>query len=49
MIVGLLSERNTTTFTWWLASLIKPDEGAVYLNDEDITRLLYRRAKLGIG
>ncbi|HEU4902364.1 MAG TPA: LPS export ABC transporter ATP-binding protein, partial [Flavisolibacter sp.] len=33
-----------------VVGLIKPDEGAVYLDDEDITKLaMYRRAQLGIG
>ncbi len=30
--------------------LVKPDEGKVYLNDEDITKLpMYKRAQMGIG
>src|SRR5690606_18587210 len=30
--------------------LVKPDEGHVYLNDQDITKLpMYKRAQLGIG
>ena len=33
-----------------VVGLIKPDEGTVYLNDTDITRLpMYKRAKMGIG
>lgn len=51
-IVGLLGPNGagkTTTF-YMVVGLIKPDEGAVYLDDEDITRLaMYRRAQLGIG
>ena len=51
-IVGLLGPNGagkTTTF-YMVVGLIKPDDGAVYLNGEDITRLaMYRRAKLGIG
>jgi len=51
-IVGLLGPNGagkTTTF-YMVVGLIKPDEGAVYLNDDDITKLaMYRRAQLGIG
>lgn len=51
-IVGLLGPNGagkTTTF-YMVVGLIKPDEGAVYLNDENITRLaMYKRAQLGIG
>lgn len=51
-IVGLLGPNGagkTTTF-YQVVGLIQPDEGSVYLNDEDITRLaMYKRAKLGIG
>lgn len=51
-IVGLLGPNGagkTTTF-YMVVGLIKPDEGRVYLNDEDITKLaMYRRARLGIG
>ena len=51
-IVGLLGPNGagkTTTF-YMVVGLIKPDEGAVYLDDEDITKLaMYRRAQLGIG
>lgn len=51
-IVGLLGPNGagkTTTF-YMVVGLIKPDEGAVYLDGEDITQLaMYRRAKLGIG
>src|SRR5256885_10438984 len=33
-----------------IVGLIKPNEGKIFLNDEDITRLpMYKRAKLGIG
>jgi lipopolysaccharide export system ATP-binding protein len=51
-IVGLLGPNGagkTTTF-YQVVGLIKPDEGDVFLNDENITHLaMYKRAKLGIG
>jgi lipopolysaccharide export system ATP-binding protein len=51
-IVGLLGPNGagkTTTF-YMVVGLIKPDEGTVYLDGQDITRLaMYRRARLGIG
>ena len=51
-IVGLLGPNGagkTTTF-YMTVGLITPDEGKVFLNDEDITRLpMYKRAKMGIG
>ena len=51
-IVGLLGPNGagkTTTF-YQVVGLIKPDQGNVYLNDNDITKLpMYKRAKLGIG
>ncbi len=51
-IVGLLGPNGagkTTTF-YQVVGLIKPDEGKVYLDEEDITRLaMYKRAKMGIG
>jgi lipopolysaccharide export system ATP-binding protein len=51
-IVGLLGPNGagkTTTF-YMVVGLIKPDEGEVFLNEENITRLpMYKRAKLGIG
>lgn len=51
-IVGLLGPNGagkTTTF-YMVVGLIKPDEGRVYLNDQDITRLpMYKRAQMGIG
>ena len=51
-IVGLLGPNGagkTTTF-YQVVGLIKPDEGTVFLNDTDITKLpMYKRAKLGIG
>lgn len=51
-IVGLLGPNGagkTTTF-YMIVGLIKPNEGHIYLEDEDITDLpMYRRAKRGIG
>src|SRR6188768_432184 len=51
-IVGLLGPNGagkTTTF-YQVVGLIKPDQGNVYLNDDDITKLpMYKRAKMGIG
>jgi lipopolysaccharide export system ATP-binding protein len=51
-IVGLLGPNGagkTTTF-YMVVGLIKPDEGTVFLNDQDITRLpMYKRAQMGIG
>jgi len=51
-IVGLLGPNGagkTTTF-YMVVGLIKPDEGTVFLQDEDITKLaMYKRAQLGIG
>lgn len=51
-IVGLLGPNGagkTTTF-YIVVGLIKPDDGRVYLNKEDITKLpMYKRAQMGIG
>jgi lipopolysaccharide export system ATP-binding protein len=51
-IVGLLGPNGagkTTTF-YMTVGLIKPDQGEVFLNDENITKLpMYKRAKMGIG
>lgn len=51
-IVGLLGPNGagkTTTF-YMVVGLIKPDEGKVFLDQEDITRLpMYKRAQMGIG
>ena len=51
-IVGLLGPNGagkTTTF-YMVVGLIKPDEGQVFLDDQDITRLpMYKRAQLGLG
>ena len=51
-IVGLLGPNGagkTTTF-YMVVGLIKPDEGTVFLNDDDITSMaMYKRSQLGIG
>jgi lipopolysaccharide export system ATP-binding protein len=51
-IVGLLGPNGagkTTTF-YMVVGLIKPDEGNVFLNDLNITKLpMYKRAQMGIG
>jgi lipopolysaccharide export system ATP-binding protein len=51
-IVGLLGPNGagkTTTF-YMVVGLIKPDEGKVFLNEDDITTMaMYKRSQLGIG
>jgi len=51
-IVGLLGPNGagkTTTF-YMMVGLIKPNDGAIHLNDQDITKLpMFKRARLGIG
>ncbi len=51
-IVGLLGPNGagkTTTF-YMIVGMIKPDEGKVFLDDQDITSIpMYKRAKMGIG
>ncbi|GAB4380544.1 MAG: LPS export ABC transporter ATP-binding protein [Salibacteraceae bacterium] len=51
-IVGLLGPNGagkTTTF-YMIVGLIKPNEGRIFLEDQDITSLpMYRRAQRGIG
>ncbi|MCE2832783.1 MAG: LPS export ABC transporter ATP-binding protein [Chitinophagaceae bacterium] len=51
-IVGLLGPNGagkTTTF-YMVVGLIKPDEGQVFLDQQNITRLpMYKRAQMGIG
>lgn len=51
-IVGLLGPNGagkTTTF-YMCVGLVRPDEGKIYLDDADITRLpMYKRAQLGVG
>ncbi len=51
-IVGLLGPNGAgkTTSFYMVVGLIKPDEGRVFLNEQDITSLpMYKRAQLGIG
>lgn len=51
-IVGLLGPNGAgkTTSFYQVVGLIKPDEGRVFLNGDDITSLpMYKRAQLGIG
>jgi len=51
-IVGLLGPNGagkTTTF-YMVVGLIKPNEGEVFLDSQDITKLpMYKRAQMGIG
>jgi lipopolysaccharide export system ATP-binding protein len=51
-IVGLLGPNGagkTTTF-YMVVGLIKPDDGNVFLDDVNITKLpMYKRAQMGIG
>ena len=51
-VVGLLGPNGagkTTTF-YMIVGLIKPNDGQIFLNDENLTGLpMYRRAKRGIG
>ena len=51
-IVGLLGPNGagkTTTF-YSIVGFIKPNQGNVYLDDKEITKLpMYKRAKLGLG
>ncbi|REG81111.1 LPS export ABC transporter ATP-binding protein [Algoriphagus antarcticus] len=51
-IVGLLGPNGAgkTTSFYMIVGLIQPNEGKIFLEDENITKLpMYRRAKLGIG
>ncbi len=51
-IVGLLGPNGAgkTTSFYMVVGLIKPDEGEVFLNDLNITRMpMYKRAQMGIG
>jgi lipopolysaccharide export system ATP-binding protein len=51
-IVGLLGPNGAgkTTSFYQVVGLVRPDEGDVFLNDENITPLpMYKRAKMGIG
>ncbi len=51
-IVGLLGPNGAgkTTSFYQIVGFIQPDEGAVYLDDRDITKVpMFRRAQLGIA
>lgn len=51
-IVGLLGPNGAgkTTSFYMAVGLIKPDEGKVFINEKDITRLpMYKKAREGIG
>jgi lipopolysaccharide export system ATP-binding protein len=51
-IVGLLGPNGAgkTTSFYQVVGLVKPDEGEVFLDDINITKLpMYKRAKMGIG
>lgn len=51
-IVGLLGPNGAgkTTSFYMVVGLVKPDEGNVFLNEQNITKLpMYKRAKMGIG
>ena len=51
-IVGLLGPNGAgkTTSFYQVVGLVRPDEGRVYLDDQDITSLpMYKRARMGIG
>lgn len=51
-IVGLLGPNGAgkTTSFYQVVGLVKPDEGEVYLNDTNITKLpMYKRAQMGLG
>ena len=51
-IVGLLGPNGAgkTTSFYQVVGLVKPDDGYVFLNDINITKLpMYKRAKMGLG
>jgi lipopolysaccharide export system ATP-binding protein len=51
-IVGLLGPNGAgkTTSFYMIVGLIKPNDGTIYLDDEDITALpVYRRARRGLS
>lgn len=51
-IVGLLGPNGAgkTTSFYMVVGLVKPDEGTVYLDGQDITKIpMYKRAQMGIG
>ncbi len=51
-IVGLLGPNGAgkTTSFYQVVGLIRPDNGDIFLNDLNVTKLpMYKRAKMGIG
>ena len=51
-IVGLLGPNGAgkTTSFYMMVGLVKPNDGSVYLDDTNITKLpMYKRAQLGVG
>ena len=51
-IVGLLGPNGAgkTTSFYMMVGLVKPDQGNVYLDNQDITKTpMYKRSKMGIG
>ena len=51
-IIGLLGPNGAgkTTSFYMIVGMIKPNEGHIFLNDEEITyNAMYRRAQKGIG
>lgn len=51
-IVGLLGPNGAgkTTSFYMIVGLVRPDEGSVFLDDVEITKLpMYKRAQMGIG
>lgn len=51
-IVGILGPNGAgkTTSFYMVVGLVKPDEGEVFLNQDNITKLpMYKRAQMGIG
>ncbi len=51
-IVGLLGPNGAgkTTSFYQVVGLVKPDDGNVFLNEQNITKLpMYKRAKMGLG
>ena len=51
-IVGLLGPNGAgkTTCFYMMVGLVQPNEGSIFLNDVDITKLaMYKRAQFGLG
>lgn len=51
-IVGLLGPNGAgkTTSFYMVVGIVRPDQGQVFLDDQEITKLpMYKRAKMGIG